>query len=247
MRRAGFKSLLKLLLGVGLIVYLVWAAVKYGDRKDKQVCQRVDIEVEDSTKASFVSRQDIENLLRQKDLYPVGQLMSEVSLGDIEKLVRNHPFVLDSECYKSSAGVLHIGVKQRLPVMRIMTEGADYFIDAKGDEVRHGEYAADVVVASGAVTKEYAKKYLAELGVYLAENEFWDSQIEQIYVNEDGSMDLVPRVGNHIVALGQPGGYEDKLERLRKFYKKVLSEVGWNKYERISLEYSNQIVCRKGK
>ncbi|HJC97601.1 MAG TPA: cell division protein FtsQ, partial [Candidatus Phocaeicola merdavium] len=28
-------------------------------------------------------------------------------------------------------------------------------------------------------------------------------------------------------------------------YEKVLSQVGWNKYERISVEFNNQIICTK--
>ena len=39
--------------------------------------------------------------------------------------------------------------------------------------------------------------------------------------------------------------FEDKLDRLKTFYGKALNEVGWNKYSRISLEFSNQIICTK--
>ena len=49
----------------------------------------------------------------------------------------------------------------------------------------------------------------------------------------------------HIIFLGKPGDYEEKFERLKIFYKKGLNQVGWNKYSRISLEFSNQIICTK--
>ena len=54
-----------------------------------------------------------------------------------------------------------------------------------------------------------------------------------------------PRVGDHIVYLGKLDQFEDKLDRLKVFYKKALNEVGWNKYSRISLEFNNQIICTK--
>ncbi|MFA6820046.1 MAG: cell division protein FtsQ, partial [Bacteroidaceae bacterium] len=32
---------------------------------------------------------------------------------------------------------------------------------------------------------------------------------------------------------------------LKVFYQKVLCKVGWNKYNRIDVEFGNQIVCTK--
>ena len=76
-------------------------------------------------------------------------------------------------------------------------------------------------------------------------NPFWDAQIEQIHVLPGKDIELVPRVGDHIVYLGKLEHFEDKLDRLKTFYGKALNEVGWNKYSRISLEFSNQIICTK--
>ena len=36
-----------------------------------------------------------------------------------------------------------------------------------------------------------------------------------------------------------------KLTRLEKFYRYGLSQAGWNKYHYISLEFDNQIICKK--
>ena len=60
-------------------------------------------------------------------------------------------------------------------------------------------------------------------------------------------IELVPRVGNHIIYLGKLEHFEDKLKRLKTFYEKGLNQVGWNKYSRISLEFGNQIICTKKK
>ena len=76
-------------------------------------------------------------------------------------------------------------------------------------------------------------------------NKFWDAQIEQIHVLPDRNIELVPRVGDHLVYLGKLENFENKLARLKEFYQKGLNQVGWNKYSRISLEFSNQIICTK--
>ena len=81
--------------------------------------------------------------------------------------------------------------------------------------------------------------------MFLKENPFWNAQIQQINVTASKELELVPRVGEHIIFMGKPGNYENKFDRLKTFYKKGLNQVGWNKYSRISLEFENQIICTK--
>ena len=86
---------------------------------------------------------------------------------------------------------------------------------------------------------------LYQFALFLQKNKFWDAQIEQINVLKGREVELVPRVGDHIVFLGKIDNYENKLERLKEFYRKGLNKVGWNKYDRISVEFGNQIICTK--
>ena len=52
-------------------------------------------------------------------------------------------------------------------------------------------------------------------------------------------------MGDHIIYLGAPRDIPKKLERLRKFYKYGLSQAGWDRYKRISVEFDNQIICKR--
>jgi cell division protein FtsQ len=67
----------------------------------------------------------------------------------------------------------------------------------------------------------------------------------QINVVKNSEVELVPRVGNHIVLLGGVDRYEQKLEKLNKFYTEGLGYDSWNKYKVINLKYENQVVCSK--
>ena len=67
----------------------------------------------------------------------------------------------------------------------------------------------------------------------------------QLNVLSDGSVEMVPRVGNHVIYLGKPVNLSQKLDRLEKFYRYGLSKAGWNKYSYINLEFDNQIICKK--
>lgn len=90
-------------------------------------------------------------------------------------------------------------------------------------------------------------------------NELWRNQIEQINVLPNRGIELVPRVGDHIIYLGnlpETSAVEKreqkiqefvnkKMTRLENFYKYGLSQAGWNKYSYINLEFDNQIICKK--
>ena len=84
--------------------------------------------------------------------------------------------------------------------------------------------------------------YLVE---YINDDSFWSAQIDQIYVDNNDEIDLIPRVGNQLIHLGSIENLEGKLRNLAELYDKVLPEVGWNKYSMINLEYKDQIVCKK--
>jgi cell division protein FtsQ len=80
---------------------------------------------------------------------------------------------------------------------------------------------------------------------YIDDDDFWSAQIDQIYVDSNNDIDLIPRVGNQLIHIGTTENIEGKLKNLAAFYDKVLPEVGWNKYSVINLEYKDQIVCKK--
>jgi cell division protein FtsQ len=82
---------------------------------------------------------------------------------------------------------------------------------------------------------------------YIKKDDFWSAQIDQVYIDGRNRVSLVPRAGSHVINLGTFENYEGKLRNLSAFYEKVLSEVGWDRYSSISLEYRDQVVCRRRK
>ena len=99
----------------------------------------------------------------------------------------------------------------------------------------------------------------APLAKTISASPFWLNQIEQINVLPDRGIELVPRVGDHIIFIGYLpyNRYKNarereikafvtkKLSRLEKFYRYGLSQAGWNKYSYIDVEFDNQIVCKR--
>ena len=243
---SGFRIFLKVMVMFVLLGYIIFSFIKEGTWINNSPCEELVICVKDSARANFVSKEDLLNILDKRHLNPVGRPIAKVSLKEIEDELRKHQFILAVQCYKTASNVVHVNVEQRLPIVRVISEtGDNYFIDGNGDKMRHVDYPADVVVATGCISEKYAKKCLVHIGKTLQGNGFWNNQVEQINVLKDGTVELIPRVGNHILYLGKPTELVEKLNKLKLFYDKVLRRVGWNKYSRINVEYSNQIICTK--
>lgn len=242
------KTIFKLALLAGLFVYLILAFTKFSQTEDKSVCRQVNITIADSSHAGFITRERADEMLRKSGRYPVGKQMGQIDGAVIEETFMRNTFIDSVACYKSPNGVVNVLIEQRLPLMRVMADnGDDYYIDDKGNLMSPKGYAADLVVATGNISKAYAKKKLVGLGLYLKENPFWDRQIEQIQVDDRQNLFMVPRVGQHTIAFGTADSISRKFRNLYAFYEKVLPEVGWNKYSEISVEHVSQIVGKKAR
>lgn len=240
----------KILLSAVLLLiaaYLLAAITAFNRKPASQVCNDVQLVIKDSVYAGFITKKEVISLLKEKKLSPIGQKLSAIQTGKLEKELAKHPLIDRVECYKTPSGKVCVEVSQRIPVLRIMSANGDnYYLDNKGTVMPlSAKCVAHLAVATGKIDRAFATKTLYPFGMYLQKDPFWDAQIEQIHVLPDKTVELVPRVGDHLIFLGRLDGYERKLKRVKAFYEKALNQVGWNKYSRISVEFDNQVICTK--
>lgn len=240
------KNIITLFFFLLCSAYIVMAVTMWNKPDPNAVCKDVVLTIEDSAKAGFIHADEVRDILKKRGLYPRGKFMAYVNTADLENKLKQVALVEDVVCYKTVRGVVCIQVTQRLPVMRIISSnGDDYYLDARGRIMPETKNPADLVIATGDISRDFARKYLTRIGSYLQATPFWNSQIEQINVTPEHTLELVPRVGDNIIYLGEPVNTMEKLNRLNIFYEKVISVVGWGKYSKINLEYPNQIICTK--
>ena len=244
-----WKKIGILIADIILGVYLVLAITAF-NRPDEQdaVCREVKINITDDAGNGFLNTNEVKRQLQHAKVYPLGDRMSDVCTRQIEETLLKSPLVEEVECYKTQTGRVYINLKQRIAVMRIMANnGESYYIDNLGAIIPSKNNSTDLVVATGDIKRKYAQTTLKQFGLLLFDDPFWRSQIEQLNVLPDGSIEMIPRVGDHIVYLGQPTRLNEKLTRLEKFYRYGLSKAGWNKYSYINIEFNNQIISKKRK
>ncbi len=229
-----------------LVGYVVFAAIAFCDKPDIQECKGIQLEVHDSLETGYMTARDVVALLAKKGLDPTGKPLEEVNLRTMEEALSASPLIRNSECYRTLNGYVVVEVECRRPILRVLANGGDsYYLDEEGEVIEHIARAVYLPVATGAITRDFAQKELLPLAHYLQNDELWNTQIEQICVTSKGEIELIPRVGDHVIVLGRPGNYADKFDNLRAFYEKGLGEVGWNRYLRINVDYNNQVVATK--
>lgn len=239
------KKVLSIVVMMALLAYVVVAAVAFC-RPPEERCQGLSLEIRDSLEAGYMTTGDVLALLKKANLDPTGLPLEEVSLYAIEEELERSSLVLNCECYMTMKGHVVASIDCKQLVMRVITHGGEsYYLDEEGGIVERLAKPAYLSVATGYITREYAKTKLLPLAQYLYENEVWNAQVEQICVTPNGNIELIPRVGDHVIVLGRPRDYAAKFDKLKTFYEKGLSELGWDRYSRINLDYENQVVATK--
>lgn len=245
-----WKHILLVVCNIIVGIYLILAVTAFNkpDEAMAKKCTEVKIDIEKEAMEGFLNPSEVKRLLTQHQLYPLSQSMNAISTRKMEETLQKSPFVERAECYKTLSGHVCIKIKQRIPVIRIMADnGMSYYLDNHGNIMPEAGYATDILIATGHINKKYAQNALSKIANHIVSNSFWRNQAVQLNVLANGTIEMVPRVGDHIVYLGSAAHIENKLERLRKFYIYGLNKAGWNKYNYINMEFSNQIICKKNK
>ena len=241
-----WKKIALVSFNVVLAAYMVLAMSAFNKPDTETVCHGVDITIEEDVMPGFLTCDKVKQMLNTDKLSPVGKPVAAINLRQIEEALEAKELIEDAECWTTQDGTMRVNVHQRIPIIRVMNNsGEDYYVDTHGKPMPCSEYSCKLVVCTGHITKPYAEKVLAPLANLINNDEFWKSETTQLNILADGSVELVPRVGDHIAYLGQPKRITKKLERLRKFYRYGLTQAGWNKYSRVSVEYDNQIICKR--
>jgi len=229
-----------------LFCYITLAIFFLRDSKDVGNCHNVQIVVTDSLDKHFVSDLDVLTMIKHSGLNPVNKPMNRINTFRLEKALLKNEMIAQVAAYKTPSGTIRLEIAQKIPILRIISPQGNYYIDNLGTTMPIStRYVADVPIASGNIEKRFAITNLYKFALFLQSDDFWNDQIEQIYVNQNNDVELIPRVGEQVIMLGSFENFEEKLANLKLFYDQAVPKVGWDKYSIINLKYKDQIVCTK--
>lgn len=247
-RAIGFT--LYIVSGVTGIVLLMGAV---SVKSDEQACQEMRIMI--VGEEAFVEQKDIAALIEGTYGQMVGRTLASIPIHEIEEQLTSIPYVSHARVNIDMNGVLNVGIAQRKAVLRILDEaGNGFYVDNQGLKMPVSpSYIANVPVASGQIPEPYVNPLdsiesvlvqdLYSVARVITDDPHWEQHVAQLYVNEEGEIELIPRTGNHRILLGDGQDLEAKFERLRIFYTGVMSETGPDAYNLVNVKYKDQLIC----
>ena len=242
------------LLFLAVVAYVIYTFFGMESTNPEEECAEVAVIIDEEDHDAFVDSTAVMQMLNEAEINPVGRKMKFVDLDEIKRIVEKNPFVTSAECYSNNNGMevgkarVCVKVHQLVPVALVYDRhDVSYYVDASGNIIETDSlFARNILVANGEINRNFVVSDLAAFANYIHSDDFWDNQIEQVYVeydkNKERVVTLIPRVGEQRIYLGPITDYDKKLKRLRKFYEQGMSVVGWNKYSVLNLEYDNQVV-----
>lgn len=231
-----------------LALYAVAMMVLMPSTAESKCCTGTMVNIGDSTDYKFVNKLDILKHINSENINPNGLSYKNIHLQTMEKKIENIPFVKGAQCYKSPGGYLCVDITQRKPILRIKTPTQDLYLDSEGALMHTSpSFTAyvPVLLSEKTLNKSYLKTDIYEFASYVYNDKFLKALVEQLYIDANGKLEMVPRIGSQIVVLGSTEGYKKKMIRLKRLYESGFSKVGWNKYKKIDLTYDNQAVCTR--
>lgn len=252
-----------IILVAGITSLFIFANAK----QDSIICPEFEIVVDYQDAPMLLTQSDIRQSVTREKIKVRGQEIGNIEAGNIQKLLDNNPFVKKATITIGVNGKVKAHLLQRRPVVRVVDKnGFQFYIDDEGCLMPLSrEYPARVIIANGNIKPvmkisrfrktapeevsyhklpaDLQKIYLASMAVQ--RDSFSYALVEQIFLNDLGELEFIPKIGNQTIIIGDTIQLQEKLSKLKTFYNAGMKHESWNNYKEINLKYLNQVVCTK--
>lgn len=237
-------------------VAVLFGIIAFTERmKGEVTVGAIRISLENVHDNHYLEEKDVMKLMRLDVDNLRGTSLSKVNFSGVEDRIRQSPYVRHAEVYSDLKGNLIVKVSLRRPVARIVqSDGPDAYVGEDGTIMPVSDrFSSRVILVSGAFVPELLKlgnvhdreegRQLMHMLEIIREDPFWNAQIAQLDVDSKTRVNMYLQVGDEVVEFGKPADCETKFRKLAIFYKEVLPSVGWNRYNRVNVEYAGQVVA----
>jgi len=237
---------------VGVTFLIAFTERKQGG----SLCNNVVVELDNLSENHFLDERDVMRLVENSGQTIKGTSITRINLKAIESKLMMDKHIRDAELYGDLKGNLIVSVDLRRPIARLVQEdGPDAYLSEEGIVMGVSDkFTSRVMIISGRWAKAVMEKgnvyemeggkELMEMMEFINEDRFWKAQIAQMDIDARSEIVIYPQVTGQRVEFGTTENYETKLSNLMVFYKDVLPQKGWTRYERVNLKYDGQVIAQ---
>jgi cell division protein FtsQ len=247
------------LLAAGVVFLFVFANQKQHD----VLCESFEINILYNGAPELITKSTIRNQITESGIRVKGQPVISLPVKKLQKLLNKNPYVKKATISVGVNGIVKANILQRNPLVRVVdNEFNQCLLDYDGIVMPvNPDFPVRLVLANGnisslrlinALSEKKASKTLPrdlgnvhKIALKLQTDTLTSALVEQIYINEKKEIELIPKIGDQSIILGDTILLDEKLKNLRVFYKEGMKNFAWNNYKVINLKYKNQVVCSK--
>lgn len=237
-------------LGTSCLVLLI-AAMK---KKDEKLCTNINVQIKEVNNLAFISKQDISNTLQQNGITK-SKLLQQINLRKVEEILEKNPWIKNAELFFDNNQVFYAIITEREPIARVFTlAGNSFYIDKNALRLPVSEaQAARLPVFTSYPSDKNILSHkdslvlndITTIAKYINNDSFWLAQTAQINISSQRTYELIPVLGNQVIELGDANDLKVKFQKLFAFYQQVWAKAGFEKYEKINVQFKNQIVAER--
>lgn len=244
----------KIIFSIILAIYLVTALVVTANESDDAVCTAmsitvVDVDGDDSGARRFVSPEELSRELDSLPTRAKGMALANINTQEIRLRLLDLDKIEDASVLRYTDGSIRIKATPIVPVVRVFDGADSYYVNRSGKRVKaSARYHKNVPIIKGhfdPTDSLFTPLSLMPLVSYISNDSVWNTYIGMIKVKSPTDILLIPNIREHVINIGSIDNLDDKMERLRIFYNKVLTRQGWEKYDTLSLKWNGQLVATK--
>jgi cell division protein FtsQ len=244
------RSIIWMLVGIVCITLLISAV----HNKEATICKAVEIEISGVSNNFFIDKNDVYKIIKNfgGDSTQLRALI-EINLKQIERELEKNVWIKNAELFFDNNNVLKVFVDEREPIARLFTNaGNSFYIDSSCKILPLSDkFSARLPIFTGFITDA---KYASQADSVLLSNikcistkimadSFLMAMIEQVDVTATRTFEMTPKIGKQKIIFGDATDADLKFAKLKMFYKTIISQAGWNRYNSINLQYKNQVVA----
>ena len=231
---------------IGFTMYYAWV------QREAVRCQEIVVNINPSS-PRFLDETEITSMLEKSGEMILGKRLSAININKLETKLSSSSSLANVKVVKkvdskglSFRGKIVVSLDERTPIIRIKDSGTDYYMDLEGNKIPVSpKYVERIMIATGTIPDLETQTGLLKMAEFVNNDNFWKAQVEQVFIQKNGELLLLPQVGDYLIEFGKPEDWVTKFRNLKALYQQGFKNMGWNKYSIISVKYRNQVVCTK--
>ncbi len=244
------RSIVWMLIGIVCITLLISAVLS----KEAKICKAVEIEISGVSNNFFIDKNDVYAIIKKFGGDSTQQTsLADINLKQIERELEKNVWIKNAELFFDNNNVLKVSVDEREPIARLFTNaGNSFYIDSSCKMLPLSDkFSARLPIFTGFIADA---KYISSvdssllcdiknISIGINADTFLMAMIEQVDVSAVRTFEMTPKIGKQKIIFGDASDIDLKFAKLKMFYKTIITQAGWNRYNSINLSYKNQVVA----